>query len=176
MQFVSSERLELVEKWDKAPIRLSASQMVELEDIGCTPPDVYGNGVQFQETPCLVVTKDGETIDLAVVSLQRHAPIEQWRPYRLASDIEEIRLSPFALPLAVRRATARAEEIRMGFSPTLVILPSGEELALNGTNHFLVWNGCDASRVQLSHRGFDMRTPDKVYGGHSGVVYFVADA
>lgn len=175
MHFVAKERLPLVEEWDRTPIKLSPRQLYALEGIGRTPPDLYGNGIQFHETPCSVVTREGECINLAVISRQRHAPIEEWRQCRLASEIVEIHPSPHALSLAVRLETTQAEEFRMGFAPTVVVLPSGEELALNWAQHFLVWDQCDASKVVLSSNHFDFRNPAKIYNGTQGVVYFVAD-
>jgi hypothetical protein len=96
MHFVPRDRVELVRRWSEREIVLSAEQAAQLRAIGRTPADIYGNRSEYHETPCSVTTVQGETLDLSVVSLQRHAPFEQWRPCRLATDIREIRPSPYA--------------------------------------------------------------------------------
>ena len=91
------------------------------------------------------------------------------------TEIAEINPSPYALPLAVRVATSKADEIRMGFAPTMVNLPNGELLALNWSQHFLVKDDIDASKVSLSESRIDMKKPPAVYNGPKDVVYFIAD-
>ena len=87
MHFVPRDRLSLIREWNEHPLTLSAEHLEKLEAIGRTPPDVCGNGAQFHETPCGVVTKSGERFDLAIVSRQQHAPFEELRKYRLVSEI-----------------------------------------------------------------------------------------
>ncbi|MBD8897831.1 hypothetical protein [Rhodanobacter sp. DHG33] len=175
MNYVSPDRLELVSRWNDKPILLNPGQVSILGAIGSTPPDVYGNGSQYVETPCAVTTVHGESFDLAIVSLQKHAPYEEWRHCYLASDIKEIRPSPFALNLEVRTATSRADEIRMGFAPTVVEAPDGEVLVLNWRQNFIVSPKFDVSQVAVSSRRFDWKSPPPVLGPPQGVVYFVAD-
>lgn len=175
MNFVPRERIGLIEEWNDHPIFIGSEHLAKLEEIGRTPPDLYGNGAQFYETPCGVVTKSGERIDLAIVSIQRHAPFEDWRQYRLASEIETIYPSPYALPLPVRIATSRADEIRMGFAPTLVELPNEQAIILNWTQNFFVQEGCDANTIVLSEKRLDMKSPPEIYSPPKNITYFVAD-
>lgn len=175
LNYVSPDRLDLIRKWNEKPIRLNAAQLSVLGAIGSTPPDIYGNGSQYVETPCAVTTAHGESFDLAIVSFQKHAPYEAWRDCRLASEIKAIRPSRFTLSREVRIATSRADEIRMGFAPTVVELPDGEIFALNWTQNFFVSPNVDASQVAVSSRGFDWKSPPPVLGSPQGVVHFVAD-
>jgi hypothetical protein len=175
MSCVPQEQLRLIDRWNEREIRLPAELSAQLAAIGRTPPDRFGNGSQFHETPCAATLVSGERIDLAVVSLQRHAPFEDWRNSRLATEILEIHPSPYALPLAVRVATSRADELRMGFAPTRVDLPSGESLVLNGTQSFLLRPGCKAGDVEVSHRKFDWQDQTPVYDRAEEIAYFVAD-
>jgi hypothetical protein len=175
MNSVPRSRVDLIDLWNQAPVALPATVFYNVLAVGSTPPDVYGNGIQYREYPCSVVLHSGEQIQMAVVSFQEHAPFEEWRTYRLASEIAAVSPSPHALPLEVRVATSRAEEVRMGFSPTLVELPTGQTVALNWTQSFFVREGCKASDVKLSSRRLDWKNPPTVYNGTSGVVYFVAD-
>ena len=175
MNFVPRERVGLIQEWNDHPIFIGPEYLAKLEEIGRTPPDLCGNGAQFHETPCGVLTKFGERIDLSIVSVQRHAPFEDWRQYRLASEIETIYPSPYALPLPVRTATSRADEIRMGFAPTVVELPNGQIVILNWTQNFFVREGCDASAIVLSQKRLDMKSSPEIYSPPKNITYFVAD-
>lgn len=176
MSLVPDERMALILAWDRSRILLSPSVTARLGQIGPTPPDQYGNGGEYRETPCGVVTTAGERIDLAVVSLQSHAPFEPWRRCRLGSEIADVYPSPHALPLAVRRATAQAEEIRMGYAPTLVEAPGGRILVLNWRSSFLVMDGIEAPQVRLLQRRSGIQaTPEMIAPPPGEVTYFIAD-
>lgn len=175
MNFVPRDRLPLIREWNAHQIVLLPKHVRDLERIGRTPPDIYGNGAQFHETPCGVATKSGERIDLAIISLQRHAPFENHLQYRLASDIDEIYASPYALPLPVRIATAKADEISMGFAPTLIEEPDGKLVTLNGRQNFFVSESCKASDVALAEHRSGMKAPPEIYLLQKEVTYFVAD-
>lgn len=176
MNFIPQDRMGIIENWNNQPIAFSQEHLSELRDIGRTPPDIYGNGSQFDQTPCSVTTVSGEQIDLAVVSFQRHAPFEEWRHYRLASEIAQIRPSPYALPLSLRIASSNADEMRMGFAPTCIQAPDGRRLLLNWTQHFLVEAGFDAKTMTLGQWSFDYKNMPRVCNGPQNVVYFVADS
>lgn len=175
MNFVPRNRRDLINQWNEREIVIASSHAAQLAAIGRTPPDIYGNRSQYCEIPCTVTTAQGQKIEKAVVSLQRHAPFEEWRDCRLATEIAEISPSPYALPLPVRVATSKADEIRMGFAPTMVTLSNGELLALNWSQHFLVRDGIDASKVTLTATRVDMMNLPAVYNGPKDVVYFIAD-
>ncbi len=175
MNFVPMDRLPIIDRWNEHPIALPTEFTECLAAIGATPPDIYGNRSQFQETPCAVTTIDVQKIDMAVISIQRHAPFEEWRNYRLATEIASISPSPYTLSLAVRVASSKAEEVRMGFAPTLVETGDGELVVLNWTQSFFVWRNCKASDVVVSQRRFDWKNPPPVYNGAKNVVYFIAD-
>lgn len=175
MNFVLQEKLAFIEQWQKHPQRLNRSLLKALKKIGPTPPDIYSNGSEYEMTPCMVVTKKGEKIELALVCKQKHAPYEEWREVRFASEIAEIHPSPYALPRAIREATAEAEEIRMSFAPTLIKLPDESYVVLNWTENFFVWPNCPAGEVRLGPIPFDWDVPYEFYMGTPNVVYFVAD-
>ena len=175
MNFVPRERIRLIQEWNERPILIGSEHLSKLKEIGRTPPDLYGNGAEFNETPCGVLTKSGERIDVAIVSIQRHAPFEDWRQYRLASEIESIYSSPYALPLHVRVATSRADEIRMGFAPTLVELPNGQVVVLNWRQNFFVREDIDAGAIMLSQKRLDMKSPPEIYSPPKNITYFAAD-
>ena len=175
MNVVPRERLELIERWNEGPIVLRADHVTALEAIGPTPSDPYGNQRGLRETPCAVTTVTGERIDLAIVSVQRHAPFEHWRSYRLANEMAEVHPSRYALPLEVRVATSRARELRMGFAPTIAKLPTGERVAFNGPQNFFVREGVAASDIVLSRSLFQFKKPQPIHPGDEVITYFVAD-
>jgi hypothetical protein len=63
----------------------------------------------------------------------------------------------------------------MGFSPTLLELPNGSVVAVNGRHSFFIRDGCKASEVRLSSRDCDLRVLPPIYQGSEKIVYFVAD-
>ena len=176
MGAVSDERLPLVLRWNEAPIVLSDTIFGKLKEIGETPPDRYGNGREYSETPCGVVTKAGERIDIAIVSLQQHAPYEEWRIYRLASEIGDIYPSRYALPLEVREATSQAQEVRMGFAPTAIEFPDGDAFVLNWRTNFFLKSGYRADQAIVSEPQRAPREMPAVITDPAGTIYFVADS
>ena len=74
------------------------------------------------------------------------------RHVRLFRDVVDIRPSDFALPLAVRCATRRADEQRMGFAPTAVEDRSGRLLLLNWSADVFDFEGTPGRDVRLTGR------------------------
>src|SRR4051794_12214614 len=112
MTHVSAARLNLILEWDRRSINLTPHLMATLEQIGPTPPDLYGNRSDRRVTPCKVITTAGEVVDPAMVCVQLDAPVEEHMHFRLGHEVAAIRNSAFALPHAVRLASSRAEEMR----------------------------------------------------------------
>jgi hypothetical protein len=175
MSCVQEERVPLIQSWNEAEIWLGPEVAKKLDAIGRTPPDVYGNGRQYFRTPCGVLTKAGERIDLAIVSLQHQVPFEPYMRYRLGSEITDVYASPFALPLPVRVATSKAREAGQGFAPTPIEMPGGRAFVLNCQPEFLVQDGCRASEARLlGHYPEHSRKAD-VISRPDDVTYFIAD-
>ena len=175
MSFVQQARVPLILKWSEQEIVLSETILAKLDAIGRTPPDIFGNGCQYSETPCGVQTILGESIDLAVVSFQQHAPFESWRESRLGSEIADVYESPYALPLDVRIATSQADELRMGFAPTTVEVPDGRQFTLNWRPNFWARSDCRASDVKLSRQPVDWANLPEGVPTPTNIAYFVAD-
>lgn len=174
MEAVPEGRMPIVEAWNRAPLVLPEAVRAALDAIGRTPPDLYGNGDAYHETPCSVVTASGEELNLAVVSRQRGAPVEESRNYRLASEIAEVRPSDFALPLDVRIASSRSPELRMGFAPTPIEMPDGGLFVLNWATHFLDEPGYSAADARVSDAPLDMSNLPRIAGTRPAV-WFIAD-
>ncbi|MDH5178100.1 MAG: hypothetical protein OEZ39_16465 [Gammaproteobacteria bacterium] len=176
MHHVADSKVALVQAWSQSDLRLSPQQLDILQAIGRTAPDIYGNGTEYNETPCQVKTTDGTLYPLAIISIQQHAPYEAWRNCKLATEIAEISPSPYALPHEVRLATTQAEEVSMSFAPTLVQLSNGEVVILNWTNNFIKKPAIDSSKTTLSDKSFNRNNMPPLYRLADEIVYFIADA
>jgi hypothetical protein len=175
MTHVSSERLPLVLEWNRAPIQLSDDMEAALAGIRPTPPDMYGNGKERRVTPCKVTSHSGQLFEVAMVCVQLDAPVQDWMQFRLGSEIAEIADSDFALPFDVRLASSRAEEIRMGFSPSLIEMPDGKRFVLNGMTNFMVEGGYRASDSRVVEGNYFREEPRPQFLQQPDIVYFVVD-
>jgi hypothetical protein len=176
MTHVDSSRLDLVLAWNADPISLPEHLVSAVEDIGPTPPDVYGNGSERRVTPCAVQTTTGETVEHAMICVQPDAPVENWMRFRLGSEIANINPSKDTLPLEVRRASSRAHEMRMGFSPSLIEMPDGRRFVLNGMTSFMVTDGYDArSATSVEGSYFSEDPPPAFVEKPHDIIYFIVD-
>lgn len=104
--------------------------------------------------PCRVRTASGEWEDFAVVLVSKVPPYFWYKPsmIRWADAISELAASDAALPLEVRHASAKADEVRMGFAPTGVIDDQGNEYTLDWKGVFFDHRGVKGKDVRLSGR------------------------
>jgi hypothetical protein len=176
MTNIPEDRVALVLRWSRGPIMLPATIRSELERIGRSPQVPLLSGLLYEQTPCAVVTTAGEPIEMAMVSIQRHAPFEPYRQSRLGSEIADVYPSPYALPLWVRIATSQAEEFRWGLFPTDIEMPDGATFTLDGQPEFLNRDGYRGSDAFLpvDGRPLGKEMPGAVQLSKD-VVYFVAD-
>jgi hypothetical protein len=175
MTHVSSTRLTLILAWDREPIKLADDLDARLEQIGPTPPDVYGNCSDRRVTPCKVVTTAGEKVDPAMICFQLDAPVQDYMHFRLGSEVAGIEVSQLALPLDVRLASSRAEEMRMGFSPSLIVMPDGKKYVLNGMTSFMSESGQNASDARVFEGSFFTEDPAPPFLRSPDITYFVVD-
>jgi hypothetical protein len=176
MTHVGSERLPLVLDWNGAPIILPPALGDVIERIGPTPPDLYGNGKERRVTPCEVITRSGERFETAMICVQQDAPVQDHMRFRLGSEIAEVSESPFALRRAVREASSRADEMRMGFYPTLIEMPDGQRFVMNGMTSFMATPGYVAADAQVVDGSYFSENPvPSVVEAPNDVVYFIVD-
>jgi hypothetical protein len=176
MTHVQAERLPLVFGWNRAPLILPPDLCDIIERIGPTPPDLYGNGKERRVTPCQVINRSGERFERAMICVQQDAPVQDHMHFRLGSEIAEICESPFALPRAVREASSRADEMRMGFYPTLIKMLDGKRFVLNGMTSFMAIQGYTAAEAQVVDGNyFDEHPAPSVVETPNDVTYFTVD-
>ena len=175
MTHVTEERLPLVLKWNEEPIALTEDQQAWLEQIGPTPPDTYGNWSDRRVTPCRVTTATGEVIDPAMICVQLEAPVAFGLDFRLGTEVADVTESEFALPLEVRLASSRAEEMRMGFSPSLIEMPDGKKFVLNGMTSFMAEQGYAARDARVVKGDYFSENPPPAFVQAPAITYFVVD-
>lgn len=151
---ISNDQLESVHEWNNRSLTISPKQLDTLKKIGATPSDLYGNQMEFISIPCRCVLKSGEILETAVISIQKNPPIglsyDLNKKFHFIDEIVTIESSPFTLPIEVRIATTKAEEVRMSYAPTLVKAPNNKLYITNWTTNFFHEDGI---------RGEDMRLP-----------------
>ncbi|MFC3673805.1 hypothetical protein ACFOOT_20495 [Novosphingobium pokkalii] len=176
MTHVHPKRLPLVLEWNKAEIVLPPSVVITVESIGPTPPDSYGNGIEQRVTPCEVVTHSGERFRNAVICVQLDAPVQEHMKFRLGTEISQVKESLSALPRKVREASSRAPEMRMGFSPTLIVMPDNRQFVMNGMTNFMEVPGYAASEARLADGSYfsEIPTPSLIQTPND-VTFFVVD-
>lgn len=175
MNFIPKKRLELIEQWNSSPIILHSEQLQILKEIGRTPPGIYANADEYRQTPCKVITKKGEVFNFAIITQQRTPPFEECYKYRLASEIQEIKVSPFVLSLEVRVATTQAIERNNGFAPTIVEKPNGQQMTFNWTEQFHDGKDCLASDIKVVKDFDDWRNYPYIHRMVAEIKYFIAD-
>lgn len=174
MQRTPKDRLDLILAWNEREVRMSRNNIFILKNIGQTHADIYGNGNQYEEFPCRVITNKGEQTNLAIISFQKHPPFEENRTYRLASEIIQVMESPCALPLDVRHASTQAQELRMGFSP-LIIESTGQCYTLNGTTNFFSKRDVETKEITVSKKKVSLHELPPIASEPANITYFVAD-
>jgi hypothetical protein len=156
MYFVPAEKAELVERWDKEPLRLSTHQIQILSDIGGTEADKYGNGKGEIKIPCAIQDALGKLHDPTLIVITKMPPIQEWRrQIMLGGPDVSIQPSDFALPLSVRLATLNADELRMGFAPTLVRSSDDQRFLLNWSTQVFSYRHLKGQDISLPEESFD---------------------
>jgi hypothetical protein len=111
-----------------------------------------------------------------MICIQPEAPVEDDVQFRLGTEIARAYESPFALPAVVRWVSSRANERRMGFSPTLIEMPDGRRFVMNGLTSFMVAKGYDARDARLTGGDyFDEDPRPALVQQLQDVVYFIFD-
>lgn len=167
---IPEDQLETILFWNDGKIELSNANKITLTSIGETPCGIHNYRKNFTQFPSGVLTMEGEKIDLAIVSFQKHAPYEE--NYRLGDEIREIYESPYALPLDVRQATSVAHESSNSFYPTYITI--GErKFIINGRVNFF-YSILDAQEAKLAEKD-KCATKTPIIDDPPNITYFVCD-
>ncbi len=147
---VPPDREDLLFEWDSAQLKLTPEQIQVFETVGGTGPDQYGNGRERIEIPCAVELDNGTLFDPAVLWVTKKPPIIEDLPkVALWQGVKSVRPTDYALPLKVRARTLHAEEVRMGFAPTMVSSRGRHKLVLNGSPCLISHRGIKGKDLRL---------------------------
>lgn len=166
---IRPEYMPLVRYWSQNRLSVKESVLEILSNIGGVPD--YNKG--YISIPCSVNNIAGEWHDKALVLVSKQPP-DSWtelQKVHWASEINTISLSPFALPIDVRRASEEKREEAMGFAPVGVIDSKGTEYTLGCTSQFFDHNGIKGEEIRLS--GHQKRWKRVVWQKPVQAVYFV---
>jgi DNA-directed RNA polymerase subunit RPC12/RpoP len=175
ISIVPSDRLQYIEKWNSKSLQFSDAELVQLKAIGATPPDLYGNGKEVISIPCEVTDKSGNVYKKAMIRFQSRPPIDDWQKnWHFSDEIESFRASDLCLNQNVRVASSQSKEIRMGFAPTKVQDPKGNQYLLNWTTNFFDYKGVKGKEIVLSEM-VTKEMPPIVSEAAFDIEYFIAD-
>lgn len=155
MHSVPADKVELLWQWDRRTLVLTGAQTEVLSKIGAIGLDGYGAGTSELRIPCTIRRTQDEFYDPALVIVTKLPPIQRWqRRVMLGNENDVIAQSDFALPLSVRIATRNAEEINMGFAPTLVKSSDTQYFVLSGPKQIISHGPLKGKDISLSDRPF----------------------
>lgn len=150
---VSQNCLQTIEDWNNKKLEIQTEHLKVLLEIGCTPPDHYGNLNEFISIPCKCVLNNGQIIENAIVSIQRKPPVGlmyyNQDNFYFIDQVKTIENSEFALPLDVRIETGKACEISMGYAPTVVVAPNNQIYFINWTTNFFYEDGIKGKDIKI---------------------------
>jgi hypothetical protein len=181
MQSISENYIDLFKEWNKRNLFANNYIFNKLMDIGVTPPDIYGNLSEFVRIPCKCVTKRGQEIDYCIVSFQKSPPNYSQLgegDVLFIDEVANIYESEYALSTQVRTKTSLAEEVGMGFSPTLVYAPDGMKFVLNGVTNFFDGYGHKGKDITLLENDIQFSENEIIYYDNSinkKIMWIIAD-
>ena len=177
MTRVPRDRQDVLNEWNENQLVVQPEHLRVLEAIGGTAPNYWMGHNGVIEIPCAISSRSGEHIDPAVVWFTKRPPIEVFTSrFSLYQNIVAVEPSRFALPMAVRRATVFAPEIRMGFSPTRVVAKNGTPFVLHWATSLLDQDGVTGSEIRLSFKPFSMKESITIAEADAThATYFFAD-
>jgi hypothetical protein len=178
--FIQDNHLSLLNEWNKNEYGIPKPLLEELLKIGATPPDIYGNRLNYIVIPCSVTTTDGNHYAKSLIKITNLPPIfnaqKNSTHILFSNKIKDIKPSPFALPLQVRKATAMAEEIRTGFSPTIVATYNKKHFVLNGITDFFDYKDIKGEEVFLPNKNnTEEHTEYYECNNNEEIYYFYSD-
>lgn len=174
---VPKDREAILFQWDSVNLPLGSDQLRVLEEIGGTGADHYGNGRERIEIPCAVERQDGVLFDPAILWVTKKPPIVGYLPHvALWQNVKTVLPTDYALPFEVREHALHADEVSMGFAPTLVSANNEEILVLNWSPSLIFHGGIKGKDLRLSesHVRFGKSVPF-AQSPDIGTVHFFAD-
>lgn len=175
--FIHKQRVPLLQKWSESKHVLPFKLLLKAFRIRPTPEGFYGGMLKRTEIPCSITTVNNVNYQKALLVITKLPPIyESVENVFFSNQIKEIQESSFALPFCVRKASAAAEEVRMGFFPTVVSSRSGSRIMLNGVCNFYDHLGIKGEDIVLSAKNSISQESFEHYSEvREDIVYFFSD-
>lgn len=131
-------------QWSQMQYKLDRSIAAKLLDIGATE---LGTTLMF---PCKCTLNNGTVIDKCIIKLDDFPTLyDGYKQILFINDISEVLPSDFSLNLDIRQHTTQADEIAMGFAPTLIRAADGNRFIVNNVTNFFDFNGYKGNEMQL---------------------------
>lgn len=182
MYNIPEEFIDMVVKWSERVLLPNDNLLSKLKEIGATPPDLYGNLKEYIRIPCKCVTKLNEEIDFCIVSFQRFPPDYHQRTSGkkiiFIDELVDVLESEYALNRQVRLATTKAQEVRMGFSPTFVTTPDDKLFILGGITDFFECDGYKGKDITLPKEDIYLSEKRSIFykkGYYEKITWVIAD-
>ncbi|MFC1645858.1 hypothetical protein ACFL2Y_01615 [Candidatus Omnitrophota bacterium] len=147
---IREEFLPFVQVWNQGKLTIDVSILNALASIG----GVESYYKDYITIPCSVRDASGQCYEKANVFVSKFPPI-RWPKTKLihwSNDLVSVSPSPFALPIAVRRASAEKKEESMGFAPVGIVDKNGTEYTLICQTEFFNKDGIKGEDIKLSGR------------------------
>lgn len=155
-------QLDLLKKWITSELKIEKSLSGKLAQIGFS-----NNWNSEKVAPCMVTSKTGELIDFTVIKVSSNPPLgadyESYKSILFIDQISDIESSKYGLSQEIRKATETAEEMRIGFYPTILISPTNKKIVLNGFELFFDQEGIKGSELKLANEPWDYRVDNYLY-------------
>lgn len=177
MTRIPKEKEDIFYIWKIKKNEVNNQLLKSLIKIMANPPDLYGNVEDYIRVPCKVILKTGEEIDFSYVQFQKSPPVE---PYydniRFIDEIESVVSSDYVLNNEIRVASVNAQEIRMGFAPTLIKTLDEKYFIVNWSSDFFEYGSFKGKDMLLAECDLNMaQLPPIVDTKRNRITYFIGD-
>ncbi len=155
-QRFANGQIEILKEFDSHNLELNEKLKIELNSIGLSD-DLHMN----KTAPVKVLLKNGKTIDFATIRISKKPPIgyyfDHFKEVIFIDKVEAIEKSEFGLSKKIREKAKNAEEMRMGFYPTVLGASNGEKVVINGKPLFFRNGKIKRADLKLENESWDHR-------------------
>jgi hypothetical protein len=135
-------------------LELNEEQKEALEEVGLTD-----DWKMNKQAPVKIILKNGEIFDFVTIQVSSNPPIgyfyDHFEKIIYINNIESIENSEFGISKEIRERTKDAEEMRMGFYPTVLKSRSGDKVVVNGQALFFKNGDIKGSDLVLANESWN---------------------
>ncbi|MFH0894150.1 MAG: hypothetical protein V2A54_06925 [Bacteroidota bacterium] len=149
-------QIKILEEFVNLDLELNEKLKGDLEKVGLT-----FDWKMNRQAPSKVILKNGEIFDFATVQVSSNPPIGYFYDHFVRivfiDNVESIKPSEFGLLKEVREKTKDAEEMRMGFYPTVLKTKDGKKVVVNGQSLFFKTEEIKGADLELANEFWNQR-------------------